>query len=198
MERIFQAFVAASILAVSFAGSAIAGPFENAVFAYMAGDYATAIQLMRAFAEQGDAPAQYNLGLMYDNGRGVPRDYAAAVQWYRKAAEQGHAGAQYNLGLMYDSGQGVPQDYAAALSWLRKAAEQSGTGGAGLAQVNLGRMYAKGRGVPQDYVTAHMWFSLAAARGVEKAVKDREIVAAQMTPAQIAEAQKLAGEVKPE
>jgi uncharacterized protein len=105
------------------------------------------------------------------------------TSWYQMAAEQGNAGAQNNLGAMHLEGQGVARDYKAALSWLRKAAEQSGTGGAGLAQVNLGRMYAKGRGVPQDYVTAHMWFSLAAARGVEKAMKDREIVTAQMTPA---------------
>ena len=79
--------------------------------------------------------------------------------------------------------------------YYRKAAEQSGTGGAGLAQVNIGRMYAKGRGVPQDYVIAHMWFSLAVGRSVEKAAKDREIVATQMTPAQIAEAQKLASDL---
>src|ERR1700760_3874361 len=124
MNRIFKAVVAASILAASFAGSGTAGPFEEAVFAYMTGDYAIAIELMRPFAEQGDAPAQYNLGLMYDNGRGVPRDYTAAVQWYRKAAEQGHAAAQYSLGLMYDSGQGVRQDYATASRWYQMAAEQ--------------------------------------------------------------------------
>ena len=58
-------------------------------------------------------------------------------------------------------------------------------------------MYVKGQGVPQDYVIAHMWFNLAAARGKKNAVKARDIVAAQMTPAQIAEAQKLAREWKP-
>ena len=62
-------------------------------------------------AEQGYAPAQYNLGIMYDNGYGVPQDYAEAMKWYRLAAEQGHTDAQYNLGLMYDNGRGVPQDY---------------------------------------------------------------------------------------
>ena len=58
-------------------------------------------------------------------------------------------------------------------------------------------MYDNGEGVPQDYVTAHMWFNLAAASGNKDAVKARDIVAAQMTPAQIAEAQKLAREWKP-
>ena len=69
-----------------------------------------AVRLLRPLADQGDAPAQHNLGLMYDQGRGVPQDYAAAVSWYRKAADQGDAIAQYNLGLMYDQGRGVPQD----------------------------------------------------------------------------------------
>jgi TPR repeat protein len=114
----------------------------------------------------------------------------AAVSWYRKAAEQGIADAQVNLGNMYASGQGVPQDYAAAVSWYRKAAEQGYAG----AQYNLGQMYRKGQGVPQDYVTAHMWFNLAAAAGDDRAAEVRDVIAKQMTPAQIAEAQKLARE----
>ncbi|MBF1297810.1 MAG: sel1 repeat family protein, partial [Neisseria meningitidis] len=61
-------------------------------------------------AEQGNAQAQFNLGLRYAKGQGIRQDYAQAVQWYRKAAEQGVAKAQYNLGLMYDQGQGVRQD----------------------------------------------------------------------------------------
>ena len=66
-------------------------------------------------AEQGFAAAQYNLGVMYDNGQGVRQDDAQAVQWYRKAAEQGHAKAQYNLGVAYINGQGVRQDDAQAV-----------------------------------------------------------------------------------
>ena len=79
------------------------------------------------------------------------------------------------------------------LSWYRKAAEQ----GHAKAQLNLGIMYFTGRGVPQDYVQAHMWFNLSAAQGDADATKNRDIVAAKMTPAQIAEAQKLAREWKP-
>jgi hypothetical protein len=78
----------------------------------------------RARAEQGDARAQFNLGLMYDTGEGVPQDDAEAVRWYRLAADQGDATAQYNLGLMYANGQGVPQDYVAAHMWLNLAAAQ--------------------------------------------------------------------------
>src|SRR6188768_1068901 len=65
---------------------------------------------IRQKAEQGDATAQYNLGVMYDTGKGVPQDYPEARKWFLKAAEQGHSDAQYNLGVMYDTGKGVPQD----------------------------------------------------------------------------------------
>ncbi len=90
--------------------------------AYKRGDYATALREWRPLAEQGNALAQYNLGIMYVDGLGVPQDYAKALQWWRKAAEQGHAGAQFNLGVMYGKGQGVPQDYVQAHMWSNLAA----------------------------------------------------------------------------
>ena len=99
-------------------------------------------------AKQGDAPAQYNLGLMYTQGQGVRQDYVEAVKWYRKAAEQGDAVAQYNLGLKYADGIGVRQDYVEAVKWYHKAAEQGLAG----AKYNLGLNYAYGRGVRKDYV----------------------------------------------
>ena len=66
----------------------------------------------RTKAEQGDAKAQSNLGVMYYKGQGVTRNYAEAAKWFRKAAEQGFAEAQYNLGVMYYKGQGVTRNYA--------------------------------------------------------------------------------------
>ena len=71
-------------------------------------DYKEAVARYRKAAEQGDASAQYNLGVMYSKGQGVPQDYKEAVVWYRKAAQQGDANAQNNLGVMYSKGQGVP------------------------------------------------------------------------------------------
>ncbi len=115
-------------------------------------------------------------------------DYPTALRELRPLARQGDANAQLFVGLMYDKGQGVPQDYAEAAKWYRKAAEQ----GYAAAQYNLGIMYYKGRGVPQDYVRAHMWINLAAATGDETAREDRDLITKKMTPAQIAEAQKLA------
>jgi TPR repeat protein len=112
------------------------------------------------------------------------------VSWFRKAAEQGHAHAQYNLGVTYAEGKGIAQDYVAAVKWWRLAAEQ----GDSHAQFNLGLTYTEGRGVSQDYVQAHMWFNLAAAEGIEMGRKKRDIIAKNMTPADISKAQRLARE----
>ncbi len=142
-------------------------------------------------AEQGDAVAQYYLGNLYMTGLGVPQDYAEAERWYRRAVEQGYASAQFNLGVKYYNS--LPQDYAEAAKWFRKAANQGNAD----AQYNLGVIYDKGYGVPQDYVQAHMWFNLAAAQDQISATRNRDTVAALMTPAQIAEAQKLARKWKP-
>ena len=77
--------------------------------AYERRDYATAIRGFRVHADQGDASAQFNLGLMYANGRGVLKDEAEAGRWYRLAADQGDASAQLNLGGMYADGRGRSQ-----------------------------------------------------------------------------------------
>jgi TPR repeat protein len=175
-------------------------PSDDVDAAYARGDYATALQLNLPLANAGNAVAQFNLGLMYDKGNGVAQDYAEAARWFRKAADQGLAVGQFNLGVSYEKGQGLPQDYAEAAKWYRKAAEKD----LAMAEYNLGILYAQGQGVPQDYVEAYKWFSLAASPflAVEKTIramadKSRDMVAAHMTPAQIAEAQKLAREWKP-
>lgn len=142
-------------------------------------------------AEQGDAEAQFNLGVMYTNGSGVWQDYAQAAAWFRKAADQGDAMAQIALGYACAKGQGVPQDDVQAAVWYRKAADQ----GYADAQNNLAVMYANGVGVPQDYVEALKWVNLAAVRAsgdTQKVFADR--LAKKMTPAQIAEARKRAQE----
>ena len=141
-------------------------------------------------AKQGHARAQYNLGLMYRDGYGVPQDHKTAVKWLRLAAEQGNASAQTNLGAMYYLGQGVPQDDKTAVKWFRLAAEQ----GHSKSQSNLGVMYAVGRGVRKDYLYAHMWGNIDASNGNENGGKLRDIVAKKMTPADISAAQKLARE----
>lgn len=159
----------------------------------VAQDYVQAVRWYTKAAEAGDVDAQYKLGQMYANGQGVPQDYLQAARWYTKAAEAGNVGAQQILALMYDRGEGVQQNDVQAVRWYTKAAEA----GDALAQFVLGRRYAYGNGVPQDYVQAYMWSNLAATRGSKPASDDRDILAQRMTPAQIAEAQKLAREWKP-
>ncbi len=147
--------------AVQAQGACAPGQLDQGRVAFWANRLAEAVSLWRPCAEQGLADAQYNLGLMYQNGHGVPQDDAEAARWYRLAAEQGYADAQLNLGVMYENGLGVLQDYAEALRWYRLAAEQ----GLALAQANLGLMYDLGLSVLQDDAEALRWYRLAAEQG---------------------------------
>ena len=106
------------------AGTNWSADFQKGLDAAKRGDYAIALREWKPLAEQGNATAQYNLGVLYRDGHGVPQDYKTAVKWTRLSAEQGDADAQYNLGSMYRKGQGVLQDYKAARKWYRLSAEQ--------------------------------------------------------------------------
>jgi TPR repeat protein len=152
-----------------------------------------AVKWYREAAEQGDADAQFALGCVYQDGGGVPKNFSEAIKWYRKAAEQGTTAAEARLGSMYQDGQGVPQDYSEALKWYCKAAEQGDHYGQDL----VGMMYQLGQGVPQDYVEAYKWYNLAAAQGDSIAIGHRDEIVSDMTPGQIAEAQRLSREFRP-
>jgi uncharacterized protein len=101
-------------------GLAVAGPWGGDVGAHERGD--TALKLLQFMAAQGDSRAQYDLGFMYEGGKGVAQDYKEALKWYRSAAAQRNGLAQNNLGLMYANGQGVSRDYVRAQMWLIMAA----------------------------------------------------------------------------
>ena len=167
-----------------------ADDFQDGLDAYNRGDYKEAVKWYRLAAEQGDAFAQNNLGLMYDEGHGVPQDYHEAAKWYRLSVEQGYAQAQNNLGVVYDKGKGVSQDYKEAAKWYLLSAIQ----GYAQAQYNLGWMYAYGKGVTRNYVQAHKWWDILWASGDKEGRMNRDSLEKQMTPAQIAEAQRLARE----
>ena len=117
-------------------------------------------------------------------------DFTTAFRLLRPLAEQGNAEAQYQLGFMYSKGQGVSENLGLAVSWYLKAAEQ----GHAEAQYTLGQMYHFGEGVGQDYVRAFLWLSLAAVS--MNAQAELENLVGQMTPGQIAEAQRLVAEGK--
>ena len=114
--------------------------------AYQRQDFSKAAEWFRKAADLGDAKAQYNLGVAYNEGKGVPQDFGQAAFWFSKAAEQGIPQAQNNLGFLYKQGQGVVQDSSKATEWFRKAAQQ----GFAQAQHNLGLAYRDGEGVKQD------------------------------------------------
>jgi TPR repeat protein len=107
--------IIAFVVVICLAAPAYAAPMDDAAAALRRGDYATALKIIRPLAEQGNALAQFNLGVSYDQGWGVPQDADEALKWYRLAADQGYSLAQQNLGDIYSSGRGVPQDFAQAL-----------------------------------------------------------------------------------
>ncbi len=109
-------------LALQVALPVEAQDFEQGMAAANIGDYTTAMQEWRPLAANGHASAQYNIGFMYEEGRGVPLDPIESAKWYRKAAGQGHAAAQRSLGLKYEYGLGVSQDYPLAHMWYNLAA----------------------------------------------------------------------------
>ena len=192
------ALAAALVFLLGLAAIARSDPLDDAIAAQARRDYATALRLFRPLAQAGDPVAQKNLGAHYDHGWGVPQDQAEGLRWFRKAADQGYADAEFEVGVMYELGRGTPKDYSEAAKWFRKAAEQ----GHGEAQGSLGEMYANGEGVSLDLVQAHLWLSLALMRlpdGMPRTLagEDRERVSAKMTPAQLAEAHRLAREWKP-
>ena len=132
---------------------------------YLRGDFAAALQEWRPLAEEGDARAQYYLGLMYNNGEGVPEDNRQAAHWFRKSAEQGNPQSQFHLGMLHANGEGVPEDDRQAVHWLRESAQQ----GDARAQFNLGIMYELGEGVSKDNRQAVNWYQQAAEQGHARA-----------------------------
>ena len=132
--------------------------FNSAVQYYEQRNYQAAFPIFKKLAEQEHAGAQYNLGKMYQIGRGVTVDNQQAIKWIQKAAEQGYADAQFTLGSMYEfGGSGINQDEHQAAKWYQKAAEQGHTG----AQYSLALMYKYNK----DYQQAVKWFQKAAEQG---------------------------------
>jgi TPR repeat protein len=187
--KMFRHLALAAVLALGAVGVR-AQDFEKGLAAAQSGDFQTALKEWVPLAEQGDADAQVNLGLMYNLGNGVPQDYGEALKWYSLSALQGNADAQTYVGFMFYLGEGVPQDLAEAGKWLRLAADQ----GNARAQSRLGQMYEFGDGVLQNNVTAHMWYNIASANGNEESAKWRDDLAANMTPEDISKAQAMASE----
>ena len=138
-------------------------------------------------AKQGDVRAQTTLGLLYFRGVGLERNYELAYKWWSLAAARDPA-AQFNLGNLFFEGKGVPVDPAKAAEWYASAARR----GHVQAQHDLGMLYFQGAGIAKDLPRAYMWVQVAALQGDARAEQSLKRIAADMTPAQIAEAKGLA------
>jgi TPR repeat protein len=133
---------------------------DEAVSAFESGDDATALALFRPLAEKGDARAQYYLGLMYLEDRGVRGDAREALAWFKRAAVSGDPDAQYMLAPCIHYGGSGPNPEE-AMAWLRRAAEQ----GQPEAQRDLGAYLATGEICARDEREALHWYLQAAAQG---------------------------------
>ena len=146
-------------LALVLSTASLRAGFDEATAAFESGNYPKALEELQPLLESGDARAQYAMGVMAENGFGMPVDFSQAAAWYLKAAEQGNTDAQFNLGAMYEHGIGMPADPAQAAHWYRPAAESGDID----ALSNLGVLYEKGTGVPQDKVLALALYNVSVA-----------------------------------
>ena len=117
-------YISIFIIAAFLSISTCFADFDKGLKAYNAQDYKTALKEFIISAKEGDAGAQFYLGFMYGDGKGVTQHYKEAVKWYRKAADQGSSDAQHSLGLMYYNGKGVVQNYIKAHMYWNLAARQ--------------------------------------------------------------------------
>ena len=187
-----------AVRAKAAAGDVVA-QFSLGSFLYYGGnDTAQAIDWFRKAAEKGYAPAEFQMGQLYDFGFGVRPDNAQALAWYKKSAEHGSAAAQRSVGDFYRTGRSVNEDVAEALRWYRRAADGDDL----RAQHELGELYFNGTGVARDYVSAYVWFAIAARQTPlldnRKAIIElRNIAAVRMTSEQLAEAERRVAAWKP-
>lgn len=176
-------------------------------------NYGQAVKWFTLAAKKEEGEAYLFLGWIYEAGLGVPQNYALAAKWFGRSAAEfskggsmgGTLGGAAGLARLYENGFGVPQDYALAVKWYTRAAELGDL----LAQYKLAQMHLLGRGTPQGFVKAHAWFNLAAVQVRQLPEVIIDIIAAeatdapeqcdrladQMTPHQIAQAQRLAAEI---
>jgi TPR repeat protein len=124
------------------------------------GDFFRARDIWQKLAESGDGQAMNNLGVLYDQGKGLEEDPGRALYWFERAARAGHPAGMSNYGRMLESGRGIAENPQEAAKWFDRAARE----GQPEAQYNLGLLYEQGRGVGQDDRTAAIWYGRAAAQ----------------------------------
>jgi len=193
VERAFAAVRKSAV-----AGDAVAQFTLGALLYFGGDDTAEAVDWLLKAAEQKYAPAEFQMGQLYDFGFVVDRDDAEALVWYRRAADHGSAAGQRMVGDFHQKGRAVAANLAEAARWYRRAADGDDIRG----QFQLAQLYFDGRGVDRDYVSAYVWYAIAAGQAPLTdnrlgLLELRNIAAARMTPDQIAEATRRVAAWKP-
>ncbi len=156
-------------------------------------DHEEAVRWYKEAAVQGNIEAKYNLGVLYEQGQGVPIDFERARKWFLSAARDGHVDAQYNVANMYSKGAGGPKNQNAAAKWYLRAAEQDEPN----SQYNIANRYTLELGMTQNFVEAYKWYVIAERNGIEDARENRITLAKEMTAAEINKANRLADDWRP-
>jgi TPR repeat protein len=135
--------------------------------------------------------AEYEQGLAYAFGDGVPQNDRTAFNLFYESAEKGYVLGQYKVGVAFAYGEGVRQDQKLAAEWYRKAAEQGYT----IAQRNLASMYLDGNGVEKNKIQAHAWYQLVANSGNAMDLRRRDMLEKEMTDTELSESKALANQI---
>jgi uncharacterized protein len=157
-----------------------------------------AVETTQTRADDGDAEAQFSLGVKFSRA-GAGQDYAQAAQWYLKAATQSHCLAQFNLAVMYSAGQGMDRDEAQSGLWMQRAADLGDAG----AQYKIGMKLHRdsldelNKAAPETRIQAYKWLRLAAAQGYRDSEAAWAFVALAMTHEDVADATRRVAEFIP-
>ena len=184
MRKIKPVVISLFFICAAFAGVAKADTYLRGFQALEQKDYKTALYFLSLFAANGDARANYNLGIMYREGLGVDQDDIEALTHFIAAAEDGHMLGNYAVGLAFLRGRGSDVDGEAALSYLKEATLL----GHALSPVEMGRIYFEGRLTKKDVVAAHFWWSVARDRNAPGATEYLNSLSRQMSETQKQEA----------
>lgn len=188
LRTMARALVLGGLASGILAMSAHADALSDGIARFDRRDYAGAVALLQPLADQGEARAQYVIAVAFLHELVKPPAEDMAAGYMHRAADQGYLPAQTELARMYRDGDGVPQDPLASLKWYQRAAENGDVG----AQLTLADAYAYGS--PPNYVEAYKWYEIAIRYWGPLAVRAREVLAERMTPEQISQATRLAGD----
>ncbi|MBP3298466.1 MAG: sel1 repeat family protein [Muribaculaceae bacterium] len=144
------------------------GYYELGMSLYEQGDYKEALKQFGMSAKEGNHDAQYQIGLMFLEGKGVNANPADAAYWFRKAAQNGHAASQFEIGYCFANGVGVQPDERIAAEWFWRAAEQGDPDAA----FYLARMYRDGKGMNANIEKARKYYEIAAKAGLPEATDE--------------------------